>query len=267
MRMKGPVYGWLLALLVFLTAAAARADTGSDWLAKLPPPPKNLAEAQKLCGENAPRPYVWEKFETERRAMDDKLNSAAKAKMSDPAYQQQLMQQAMSASMDPAGAMAAQQYAQYLASLGNSSPDARADSLFQPAYQDADGQVDAILKAGNARLKKCPMLNSEAGPYPAPACQKPIDADTTARKAAVTDKYLAAVNKNWPQYTASAKDYFQKLNVVPNGVDPNNYQVKLQQANLPLQELGTVKDMGRQSEDICNNAVGLATRYLGLDID
>lgn len=258
----------LLLPALLVSAIAARADTGSDWLAKVPPPPKTLAQAQSLCGENAPHPRVWDTFEAQRKAAEDKLQKDMQKRMSDPATQQAMMEQAMSQSMDPASAMAAQQYAQYVAGLGQASPDAKADGLFKPPYTDADGKVDAVLKAANARIKKCPLVpGGEMGPYPAPACQKPIDADSAAKKAALADQYLGAVNKSWPQFVAGAQDYFKKLNVVPQGVDAGNFQVKQQRDSLPLQELAAVQTVARQAEQACENAVVLDNKFLNTGDD
>lgn len=248
---------WLLPALL-LGSAAVQADVGSDWLAKVPPPPKSLAEAESRCGETAPHPWSWDKFETQVQAASDKLEQDLRKRMSDPKVQQDVAMQSMAAAMDPASAMAQMKYSQYLASLGPFMPDARAEALLAPPYTSAQAQVDTVLDAANAKLKRCPMQDSEAGPYPIPSCQKPIDADSTAKKDAAANQYLAAVAKAWPQFLKDTQDYFRKVSAVPEGVDPDNVNVKLQRDNLPSQELAAVKMVSQQSEQACTNAVQLA---------
>lgn len=250
----------LLCLLASL-AVAARADAGSDWLAKVPPPPKSLDEARGQCGEDASyATNPWIKFEQQRQAAEDKLQKDIQASVSDPKKQADIATAMMSQSMDPGSAMAEQQYAQYLASLGSSAPGVTADAIFTPAYSAAQGAVDAILKAQQAKLDKCPILQSEAGPYPVPSCEKPIDADAEKKKTDVANTYLADAARSWPQYLQGARDYFKKVNTVPPGVDPNLMQVKMQRDGIPLQELGAVKDVGATAAKICENANGLKSR-------
>lgn len=268
MRFKQPARASLLRaslLITLLVAAGVRADTGSDWLAKVPPPPKDLDQAKAQCGEGVSYDVQpWNKFEKDRGAAEDKLQKTMQAKMQDPNYQNEMMSQAMDMS-DPGAAMAMQQYAQYQASLGSQAPGVTTDSFFTPPYNDAKDAVDGIVKQQTAKLKKCPTQNSEAGPYPIPSCEKPIDAAAEKAKADAVNKYLAAVNKAWPQYVKGTQDYFKKLGTVPQGVDPNNYQVKLQHDNIPSLELGSVKDVAKAAEDACNNANNLKSELPNLD--
>ncbi len=251
-RLRAPL------LIIILFAAGVRADAGADWLAKVPPPPKDLDQAKAQCGEGVSYDaQPWNKFEKDRGAAEDKLQKAMQAKMQDPKYQADLMNQSMSSMTDPSAAMAAQQYAQYQASLGSQAPGVSADGYFTPPYNDAKDAVDAILKQQAAKLKKCPTQNSEAGPYPIPSCEKPIDAAAEKAKADAVNKYLAAVNKAWPQFIKGTQDFFKQLGAVPQGVDPNNYQVKLQRDNIPGMELGSVKDVAKAAEAACQNATGL----------
>lgn len=251
-----------LAPLLVL-ASAVQADAGSDWLAKLTPPPKTLADAQAQCGENAPRPRAWDKFRDESQAANDKLEAAARAKMSDPKFQQDMAMKSMAASMDPQAAMGQMHYSQYIAGINGSSPDAVAESTFKPLYDKAQKDANAALVANNAKIAKCPKVpGGEDGPYPAPFCQKPIDADSAAKKNVIADQYLAAVNKAWPGYMKNAQDFFKKLSVVPDGVDPNNMNVQMQRDNIPMQEIGSVQHMSEQSEKACENAVAIANLYV-----
>jgi hypothetical protein len=252
------------ALMPFLLlASAVQADTGSDWIAKLTPPPKTLAEAQAKCGENAPRPRPWDKFRDDSQAASDKLEAAARAKMSDPKFQQDMAMKSMTASMDPQSVMSQMQYSQYIAGLGSSSPDLVAERTFDPLYQKAQKDATAALVANNARIDKCPKVpGGEMGPYAAPFCQKPIDADSAARKNAIAGEYLASVNKAWGPYLSGAQDYFKKLGVVPDGVDPNNMNVQMQRDNIPMQEIGSVQKMSAVAEKACENAVAVSNLYV-----
>ena len=263
--------GWLRASLLItllaVIAGGARADTGSDWLAKVPPPPKDLDQANNQCGDGV-KSYdaqPWIAFEKQRDAAEQKFNDAFKAKMSSPEAQADMANQVMAQMSDPSAAMAAQQYAQYQAGLGNSAPGVTANGFFTPPYNDAKGAVDAIIQQQTAKLKKCPTLDSEAGPYPAPSCEKPIDAAAEKSKADAVSKYLAAVNKAWPQFIKGTQDYFKKLATVPQGVDPKNYQVKMQLDNVPGMELGAVKDVAKAAETACNNANSLKSEMPNLD--
>lgn len=248
---------------LLLASATVQADAGSDWIAKLTPPPKNLAEAQAKCGENAPRPRPWDKFHDDSQAASDKLQKAAQAKMSDPKFQQDMAMKSMAASMDPQAAMGQMKYSQYVAGLGSSSPDVTAERTFDPLYDKAQKDATAALVANNARIAKCPKLpGGESGPYPAPFCQKPIDADSAAKKNAIADQYLAAVNKAWGPYVSSAQDYFKKLGVVPDGVDPDNMNVQMQRDTIPMQEIGSVQHMSEIAEHACENAVSVANLYV-----
>lgn len=260
--------GWLRASLfiTLLAAAGVRADTGADWLAKVPPPPKDLDQAKAQCGDGvAYDAQPWNKFEKDRGAAEDKLQKAMQARMQDPNYQTEVMNQSMSAMSDPSAAMAAQQYAQYQASLGSLAPGVSADGYFTPPYNDAKDAVDAVLKQQAAKLKKCPTQNSEAGPYPIPSCEKPIDAAAEKSKADAVNKYLAAVNKAWPQFMKGTQDYFKKIAAVPDGVDPKNYQVKLQHDQLPLRQVGEVKDVAKAAEAACQNANALKSETPNVD--
>ena len=119
------------------------------------------------------------------------------------------------------------------------------------------------MKANNAKISKCPKVpGGEDGPYPAPFCQKPIDADSAVKKNAVANQYLASVAKAWPGHLKDAQDYFKKINVVPDGVDPSNMNVQIQRDNIPMQELGSVKKMSELSEKACQNAVEIANLYV-----
>jgi hypothetical protein len=256
------IVGAALAPLLAL-ASTAQADTGSDWIAKLTPPPKVLADAQAQCGENAPHPRAWDKFRDESQAANDKLEAAARAKMSDPKFQQDMAMKSMAASMDPQAAMAQMHYSQYIAGLGSSSPDVMAQNTFDPLYQKAQADATAVLKAAYARIDKCPKVpGGEDGPYAAPFCQKPIDADSASKKNAIANQYLVAVNKAWGPYVKGAQDYFKKLGVVPDGVDPNNMNVQMQRDNIPMQEIGSVQHMSEQAEKACENAVAIANLYV-----
>jgi|SRR6185503_14811860 len=251
-----------LAPVLFL-ASAAQADTGSDWIAKLTPPPKSLADAQALCGDNAPRPRPWEKFHDDSQATQDKLEKAVQAKVQDPKYQQDMAMKSMEASMDPQSAMSQMQYSQYIAGLGSSSPDYVAQKTFDPIYQKAQADATALLKAAWVKIGKCPKVpGGEDGPYPAPACQKPIDADSAAKKNAIAGQYLASVNKAWGPYVKGAQDYFQKLGLVPDGVDPKNMNVQMQRDNIPMQEIGSVQKMSEAAEQACQHSIEIASLYV-----
>lgn len=263
--------GWLRASLLItllaVIAGGARADTGSDWLAKVPPPPKDVDQANNQCGDGV-KDYdaqPWHAFEKQRDAAEQKFNDSMKAKMSSPDAQADMASQMMSQMGDPSAAMAMQQYAQYQAGLGSSAPGVTQDSFFTPPYNDAQDAVAAILKAQKAKLKKCPTKQSEAGPYYVPECENPIDAVANKDKADAANKYLAAVDKAWPQFIKATQDYFKKLGAVPQGVDPKNYQVKLQLGNVPAQELGSVKDVADVAEKACQNALALKTQYMNME--
>ncbi|HEX2666780.1 MAG TPA: hypothetical protein VHP13_00220 [Gammaproteobacteria bacterium] len=255
---------WLLPALL-LASAAARSDVGDDWLAKVPPPPKTLAEAQARCGEQAPHPRSWDKLGAQLQAASDKLEQDLRTRMSDPKVQQDMAMQSMAASMDPASAMAQMHYSQYLGGLGPLMPDVRAQTLLDPPFKSAESTVDAVLDVASAKLKKCPMQDSEAGRFPIESCQKPIDADSTAKKDAAANQYLAAVTKAWPQFLKDAQDYFRKAGAVPDGVDPKSFNVMMQRDNLPVQELAAVKLVSQQSEQACTNAVQLAAKFVYTD--
>lgn len=256
----GGVRAPLLCLLLCL-ALAARADADSDWLAKVPPPPRTLDQAEAQCGEGSTyASNPWIKFEKERQAVEDKAQKDMQAGISDPNKQADMAAAMMSQNMDPASMMATQQYAQYMAGLGTSAPGVTADTLFKPAYDAADAAVDAVLKTQAAKLAKCPTLQSEAGPYPVPSCEKPIDADADKKKTDIANKYLSDSAAAWPRFIAGTQDYFKKINAVPAGIDPNLMQVKTQRLGLPLQELGAVKDVTATAAKVCENATALKSR-------
>jgi hypothetical protein len=260
---------WVL-LGLLLAAAVVRADAPGDWLAKVPPPPKNLDEALALCGGGSktydPAKDPWRRFEPQIQAAIDKNQKDMQAKMGagDPQAQQDMAAQMMSQMSDPNAMMAYMQstqvYNQYMQGLAGNAPDSSADRTFAPAFRDGQDAVDTVLKAREAKLGKCPTESGEGGTYPITSCANPIQADADRKKADAANAYLAAVNKVWPQYAAGVKDYLDKTAVLPPGVDANNPQVKVQLAGVPGLQLDGIKKMAGVTQKLCGNAIGLESQ-------
>jgi hypothetical protein len=265
----------LLSILL-LAAVQASAGVGNDWLPTVPPPPRNLDEALGLCGGGDSKTYdsdkdPWRRLEPQLEAQDQKLQAAIKAKAGGVSQQApqdmaaQMLSQMADQMSDPNAVMAnmqsTQAYSQYQASLGPASPDQAAQAAFGPAYKAGLGKVNAILKARDAKLEKCPLQHGEAGDFPLQSCADPIQAEAELKKAAAANAYLAEVNQAWPAYLSGVKDYFKKVEALPPGVDANNPQIKLTRQGIPGQELDGIKKMAEVTHNLCSNAVGLKSKY------
>lgn len=261
---------WVL-LGLLLATAVVRADTPSEWLAKVPLLPKNLDEAQALCGRGVDKSYdpakdPWGKFDQQIRAAIDKQDQDTKDKLnpSNPQAQQDMAAQMMAQMGDPNAMMAnlqsAQTYSQYTVSLGKNAPKVSADTYFRPALTGGQNTVNSVLKMRNAKLDKCPQEQGEGGDFPAPSCANPIQQDAEQKKADAANAYLAAVNQAWPRYLAGVKDYLAKVAALPPGVDANNPQIKLQLAAVPGTQLSGVKDTAEVTQQLCTSALGLKTQ-------
>jgi hypothetical protein len=248
-----------------LSASGLRADTAADWLAKVPPPPRSADESQSLCSG------YGDKYDSDKdpwRSLQPKLAAAKDAAQKET---QQKLQAAMGgdpaaiaaqqmAMMSDPGAMLQQQQqtmelSQYQQTVFAGAPDAIADGMFTPAYNDAADAVGQIVKAENAKLNKCPMQSGEAGDFPVPSCGNPIQHDALVKKAAAVNAYLVSTGKSWPQFLAKSRDYLGKLNSVPKDIDPKKL-VAAQQWLLSANATGleSIGNMANVSEDICGKA-------------
>jgi len=256
-----------LATLVLFTSGL-RADTAADWLAKVPPPPRNADESQALCSGYGDK---YDSYKDPWRNLQPKLDAAKDAAQKEA---QQKMQAAMGgdpaaiaaqqmAMMSDPGAMMQQQQqtmelSQYQQTVFAGAPDAIADGMFTPAYNDAADAVGQIVKAENAKLNKCPMQSGEAGDFPVPSCGNPIEHDALAKKTAAVNAYLASGAKSWPLFVAKSKDYFSKLDSVPKDIDPKKLMAA-QQWLLSSKATGLegIDKMAKVSQDICGKANAL----------
>ncbi|HSC47184.1 MAG TPA: hypothetical protein VLG68_03790 [Gammaproteobacteria bacterium] len=253
----------LAALVLF--ASGLRADTAADWLAKVPPPPRNADESQILCSGYGDKydsnKDLWRNLQPKLDAAKDAAQKETQQKLQaamggDPAA---IAAQQMAMMSDP-GAMLQQQQqtlelSQYQQTVFAGAPDAIADGMFTPAYNDAADAVGQIVKAENAKLTKCPMQSGEAGDFPIPSCGNPIQHDALGKKTAAVNAYLASIAKAWPPFTAKSKDYLGKLNSVPKDIDPKKLMAA-QQWLLSANATGLegIDKMAKVSEDICGKA-------------
>ena len=245
-----------------------RADTATDWLAKVPPPPKNTDESQTLCGGYGDKydgkKDPWRALEPKLSAAKDAAQKATQQKMQaamggDPAA---IAAQQMAMMSDPGAMMQQQQQtmelSQYQQTVLAGAPDAIADAMFTPAYNDVADSVGQIVKAKNAKLNKCPMQSGEAGDFPTPSCANPIQKDAMNKKTAAVNGYLTGVGKTWPQFVAKSKDYLGRLNSVPKDIDPKKLMAA-QQWLLSANATGldSIGKMANVSQDICGKANSL----------
>ncbi|HEY1992027.1 MAG TPA: hypothetical protein VGH71_06155, partial [Gammaproteobacteria bacterium] len=165
---------------------------------------------------------------------------------------------AQAAAADPRQIMAMAQMQQ--ASMNRQlppNPAVLADQLFQPPYDatlsalQANAQDETKSGQGwQAKYNACGNLPVGAG-----SCQKLVEgkanaeaADIGKQRPALLEKYYSDLNRNWSQYRDGVQKYLDAIKInVPQGVDPNGYQVKILLNNNLAQRLDAVHTAAQRS--------------------
>ena len=228
----------LLALItVFALPAWSFADEPDPdtLLDKLPAPPKSYAEAQKRCadprnqGTYAGDPQsqaMSDQLGQEMKSSEDKLNQDAKAHIS----------QLQATALDPRqSAMVAQLLQQQMGKPQPPNPDQLADQWLAPPAKTAEDGIQASVKQESDGAKGWQSKYEDCGhlPFGASACEKVVVSKANAdsdnyiqQRPAVVDKYYLDLGTAWPQYLDGVHKYVDGIAMMlPQGVDPNNYQV------------------------------------------
>lgn len=242
---------FLLLALLLSTGLPALAETDITTLVgKVPPPPRDVAEATAQCGQSDYRKnnLPWVNFDAVIKGVDDEMQKETK-QLATPDLAAEAMQYQME---NPEGVA---QYTQMMMQKPMPQYAQTGNKLFTPPYNDLQDTLDGIQQSETAKLKKCPVMHSEAGDYAIPSCGNPIEADANNKRKAAVDDYLAKVMKGWPQFIATVKNDVAHAILVPDGADPNNAWTKQQILGQRGGQIAILKDAGKLSQDICGKAV------------
>ena len=256
----------VLSCCLVLPASGEPADPQS-FLGKLPAPPKDFAAAKTRCA-NPKQPGQYLSKDPQSQALADDLDKQTKDwetayTKSMQANAAQNIAAAQAAAADPRQIMAMAQLQQ--ATMNRQlppNPAVLADQLFQPSYGATESALQANeqdeTKSGQGwqgKYNACGNLPVGAG-----SCQKMVEGKASAEAAeigkkrpAMLDKYYSDLDQHWAQYRDGVQKYLDAVKLsVPEGVDPNGYQVKILVNNNLAQRLDAVHTAAQRSaEAIC----------------
>lgn len=260
-------------ILLFSLAATVSLSAWSDppdpqtFMAKLVAPPKDYAEAKTRCA-NPKDKNMYLSRDPQDQALADDVDNQTKAWETAygndmKAHMAQNIAASQAAAMDPRQMMAMAQMQQSMTSKQlPPDPAALAAQLLKPSYDATQGALQVNeqdqAKSGQDWLSKysdCASL-----PIGASGCQKMVErkanaesADIGKQRGPIMEKYYSDLNGNWVKYRDGVQKYLDavKLNV-PEGADPNGFQVKNLLNNNVAQRLAAVGAAAQHSaEAIC----------------
>ena len=259
----------LLALGLLCAAAPAWGGPPDPqaFMAKLVPPPKDYAEAKTRCA-NPKEKNSYLSRDPQDQALADDVDKQTKtwetAYTADmKAHVAQNMAASQAAAMDPKQMMAMAQMQQ--AMVGRQMPPdpaALADQLLRPLNDSTLSALQANeqdqTKSGQSWLTKYNACGSL--PIGAGGCQKMVEgkanaeaADIGKKRGPIMEKYYSDLAVNWAKYRDGVQKYLDAVTLkVPDGADPNGYQVKILLNNNVAQRLAAVGTAAQNSaEAIC----------------
>ena len=259
----------LLLTVAGLAAVPAWADPPDPqaFMAKLVAPPKDYAEAKTRCA-NPKDKSTYLSRDPQDQALADDVDKQTKtwetAYTADmKAHLTQNMAASQAAAMDPRQMMAMAQMQQ--AMVGRQlppDPAALASQLLQPLNDSTLSALQANeqdqAKSGQGWLSKYSACGSL--PIGASGCQKMVAGKANAeagdigkKRGPIMEKYYSDLGANWAKYRDGVQKYLDAVKLsVPEGVDPNGYQVKILLNNNVAQRLAAVGSAAQRSaEAIC----------------
>jgi hypothetical protein len=259
----------LLLTVAGLVAVPAWADPPDPqaFVAKLVAPPKDYAEAKARCA-NPKEKGTYLSKDPQDQALADDIDKQTKtwetAYTADmKAHMAQNIAASQAAARDPRQMMAMAQMEQAMSSSTRPpDPAALAGQLLQPSY---DATLSALQaneqdqsKSGQnwlAKYNACGSLPAGAG-----SCQKMVEskanaeaADIGKKRGPLMEKYYSDLGANWSKYKDGVQKYLDAIKLtVPEGADPDGYQVKILLNNNVAQRLAAVGTTAQRSaEAIC----------------